>query len=61
MLCGSDSRSSARLGLNKREEIVDEAMMHGEDEVNAFERDLEEDNEDLRRAIGGESVLDDAE
>jgi hypothetical protein len=42
------------LGIGKREEIIDESNSAEQDLI-AYERDLEEDREDLRRAINDEN------
>ena len=46
-----DRHSLFLSGLSKREEMVDD------EELTAFERDLEEDNDDLRQAIASEHML----
>ncbi|UJR07781.1 hypothetical protein I4U23_012063 [Adineta vaga] len=46
--------------LNKREEIVDESIS-SEQNMEVYERDLQDDNEDLRRAIANENLLENFE
>lgn len=43
------------LGIGKRETVVDESNS-SEQEINAYERDLKDDTDDLRRAIAGEDT-----
>ena len=42
-------------GIHKREEIIDE-MNSSEQEINAYERDLQDDTEDLRLALASEDM-----
>ena len=49
------------LGLSKREEVVEDEANAADEELTAYERDLEEDNDDLRQAIASEHMLENSQ
>ncbi len=48
------------IGVGKREELIDE-LASSEQDLNVYERELQEDTEDLRRAIANENILENIE